>query len=103
MSSSKKVAELRRQAADRVVRAGQDQSTHSQIGRRGFLAGALASALTARALGGDSERGTAPKRYPDPDIIALDKRFEKYKIGNTPIQRLYTGLLWAEGPAWNGV
>ena len=32
----------------------------------------------------------------------LDKRF-KYKLGNTPIQRLYTGTLWAEGPAWNGV
>ena len=24
-------------------------------------------------------------------------------IGNTPIQRLHTGTLWAEGPAWNGV
>ena len=33
----------------------------------------------------------------------LDKRFAKYKIGNTPIQRLHTGMLWAEGPAWNGV
>ena len=32
----------------------------------------------------------------------LDKRF-KYKLGNTPIQRLYTGTLWAEGPAWNAV
>jgi len=32
----------------------------------------------------------------------MDKRF-KYKLGNTPIQRLYTGTLWAEGPAWNGV
>jgi gluconolactonase len=40
-------------------------------------------------------------RYPDPDIIVLDKRFAKYKIGNTPIQRLYTGMLWAEGPAWS--
>jgi gluconolactonase len=25
------------------------------------------------------------------------------KIGNTPIKRLHTGMLWAEGPAWNGV
>ena len=24
-------------------------------------------------------------------------------IGNTPIKRLHTGTLWAEGPAWNGV
>jgi gluconolactonase len=47
--------------------------------------------------------GKDPVRYPDPDIIALDKRFNKYKIGNTPIQRLHTGAMWAEGPAWNGV
>lgn len=46
--------------------------------------------------------GKTPVRYPDPDIVVLDKRFAKYKIGNTPIQRLYTGTLWAEGPAWNG-
>lgn len=49
--------------------------------------------------------GALPMRYPDPDIIALDPRFDKYKLGNTPVQRLYhhPGMLWAEGPAWNGV
>jgi gluconolactonase len=47
--------------------------------------------------------GHNPVRYPDPDINTLDKRFKKYAIGNTPIQRLYTGALWAEGPAWNTV
>jgi gluconolactonase len=41
-------------------------------------------------------------RYPNPDVISLDKRF-KYKLGNTPIVRLYRGTLWAEGPAWSGV
>lgn len=46
--------------------------------------------------------GRQPVRYADPDVIALDKRFEKYKINNTTIQRLWTGALWAEGPAWNG-
>ena len=24
-------------------------------------------------------------------------------VGNTPIRRLHTGTLWAEGPGWNGV
>lgn len=47
--------------------------------------------------------GANPVRYPDPDILVLDPRFAKYKLGNTPIQRLHTGTLWAEGPAWNGV
>lgn len=41
-------------------------------------------------------------RYPNPDVVVLDKRF-KYKVGHTPILRLYRGTLWAEGPAWNGV
>ncbi len=47
--------------------------------------------------------GQNPLRYPDPDIIALDPRFNPYILFNTPIQRLHTGTLWAEGPAWNGV
>src|SRR5689334_6065573 len=47
--------------------------------------------------------GQQPVQYPDPDIIALDNRFRRYIIGNTTIKRLYTGTLWAEGPAWNGV
>jgi gluconolactonase len=41
-------------------------------------------------------------RYPNPDVMVLDKRF-KYKLGNTPIVRLYRGTMWAEGPAWSGV
>jgi gluconolactonase len=69
-----------------------------QSTRRAFL-GAVAGAAAA------AERdwtGARPVRYPDPDIVVLDKRFAKYKIGNTPIRRLHTGMLWAEGPAWNG-
>ena len=68
----------------------------------GLAAGAIllphASAETPRDW-----TGKTPTRYPDPDIVVLDKRFAKYKIGNTPIQRLHTGMLWAEGPAWSGV
>lgn len=81
-------------------------SSTAPLGRRSFLA-AAATAATA-ALGRDlfaRDYGphAQPVRYPDPDIVELDKRFKKYKIGNTPIQRLHTGMLWAEGPAWNGV
>ncbi len=43
-----------------------------------------------------------PERYPDPDVIALEPAFEKLIQGNAPIRRLHTGMLWAEGPAWNG-
>ena len=47
--------------------------------------------------------GQTPLQYPDSDVVALDNRFRRYMVGNTPIKRLHTGTLWAEGPAWNGV
>jgi gluconolactonase len=47
--------------------------------------------------------GQNPLSYPEPDVVALDPRFDQYVVWNAPIQRLYTGSLWAEGPAWNGV
>lgn len=47
--------------------------------------------------------GANPVRYPDPDIITLDPRFRQCVQFNAPLQRLHTGTLWAEGPAWNGV
>ena len=61
--------------------------------------------MAATALGRDYGPGTQPVRYPDPDLVELDPRFKAYKLGNTPIQRLYhdPNMLWAEGPAWNGV
>ena len=69
--------------------------------RRAFLTASatFAAGVFARDFGHDAP----PVRYPDPDIIALDPRFNKYKLGNTPIQRLHTGTLWAEGPAWSNV
>ena len=71
------------------------------LDRRTFLAGAAAAAAASAQTPRDWS-GRNPTRYPDPDIKSLDKRFDKYKLGNTPIQRLHTGTLWAEGPAWNG-
>ena len=75
----------------------------SGIARRGFLGVMGACAAVGVSKAERDWSGKNPVRYPDPDLIVLDKRFNKYKIGNTPIQRLYTGALWAEGPAWNGV
>lgn len=42
-----------------------------------------------------------PTAYPDPDILVVEPRFRQLIVGNTPIQRLWTGSLWAEGPAWS--
>ena len=82
-------------------------------GRRSFLlAAAGAAALVPAAAqqpalsGAPTPRNWSldqPIQYPDPDVVALDNRFRRYIVGNTTIQRLYTGTLWAEGTAWNGV
>ncbi len=76
--------------------------------RRTFLATTLTSAagaVLARPSAADDRdwSGARPVRYPDPDVVVLDPRFQKYKIGNAAIQRLYTGTAWAEGPAWSTV
>jgi gluconolactonase len=76
------------------------------IDRRAFLgvASALAAitAMTPAAFARNFGPEAEPQRYPEPDVVALDKRF-KYKLGNTPILRLYRGTMWAEGPAWSAV
>jgi len=77
------------------------------LDRRSFLKTAVttaAGALLAPALPA-AERdwsGQKPVRYPDPDIVVLDPRFEKYRQFNAAIERLWTGARWAEGPVWFG-
>ncbi len=68
--------------------------------RRAFLTTLIGSASTS--LLARDWSGQTPERYPDPDVIALEPAFGKYIQGNSPLRRLHTGLLWAEGPAWNG-
>jgi gluconolactonase len=50
----------------------------------------------------DFSPGASPVTYPDPDLITIDPAFNALRLGNTPIQRLWTGGLWMEGPAWCG-
>ena len=103
------------------------KQTTPGLARRDFLTAAAAVAVGAHAAGaqdkkavqrlvlqlnGSSPTGRArygkdapPVRYPDPDVVVLDDRFKKYKLGNSAIRRVYHSkdMLWAEGPAWNGV
>jgi len=67
--------------------------------RRSFLS-AAAALVPAAAQTPRDWSGRETVRYPDPDIVSLDRRFDKYKIGSAVIERLYTGARWAEGAAW---
>lgn len=90
-----------------MMTSAQANEVESSVPRRSFLT-AAAGALTlaaGRAMARDYGPDAPPVRYPEPDVVALDKRFKKYYLANSPIQRLYHSnkMLWAEGPAWNGV
>jgi len=42
-----------------------------------------------------------PSIYPDPDVIVVDPSFNQVRRAIAPIQRVWTGALWAEGPTWS--
>jgi gluconolactonase len=44
----------------------------------------------------------APTTYfTDPDVLSIQPAFDGLRQPNAPIQRLWTGALWSEGPAWS--
>ena len=50
-----------------------------------------------------SANGAPTTYFTDPDVLTIDGSFDGLRQPNAPIQRLWTGALWAEGPAWNSV
>jgi gluconolactonase len=94
------------QFQDLIPRLKTEFEVSGSLARRGFLAGTIGAAalgaMSPHARARDFGPGVEPSRYPEPDVVVLDQRF-KAKVGNTPIQRLWTGALWTEGPAWNEV
>src|SRR5260370_10104387 len=69
--------------------------------RRSFLSAGIGAAIIApRAANAQRDwSGKDPVRYPDPDIIVRAKRFSKYKIRNTRLQRRDTRTRRSEAPA----
>ena len=65
-------------------------------------AGPAAPPSTVTSPPRDFSPGGAPTTYfTDPDILSVDPLFNSYRQPNSAIQRLWTGTLWSEGPAWN--
>ena len=93
--------------------------------RRRFVEaiGAAAAAALPRAAGAQQARAqtpgppstvTTPPRdfspnappttyFTDPDVLTIEPAFDGVRQPNAAIQRLWTGALWSEGPAWNSV
>src|SRR5687768_3956577 len=107
-TSSEQPMQSNKNLATPGVRLSREPERSDGLPRRSFLAaiaGTTAAVITRSALGRDYGPDAPPVRYPEPDVVVLDKRFEAYKLGNSPIQRLYhsQNMLWAEGPAWSAV
>jgi gluconolactonase len=100
------------------------QNSGGGVSRRtlvaGLAAGAGAIALGARDARAAGDMGpvappstvTSPPRdfgpngppnvyFTDPDVLTVDPSFDGLRQPNAPIQRLWTGALWSEGPAWS--
>src|SRR5437016_5205854 len=76
-----------------------NNSEPHRLGRRSFLA--LAAAAPALSQTQRDWTNNQPVRYPDPDIVAVDRSFARYMMFNSVIYRHYVGCRWAEGPAWS--
>src|SRR3954466_6504024 len=65
-----------------------------------MMAGAAAAAMTAvpRAFA----EWQPSQRYPDPSIKIIDPGFARYRIAQTKVERIATGMRWCEGPVWFG-
>jgi len=67
-----------------------------------MLAVTGAAAIVTSARGAIASDFQPAMRYPDPAVEILDPSFEKYRLSLVAVERVATGLRWAEGPAWFG-
>ncbi len=73
--------------------------------RRAFLTRSATAAAAVASTPFTLSRGRNDQpvvRYPDPAVVTLDPRFDKYRQNNAAVERLWTGARWAEGPVFFG-
>ena len=98
---------------DSVISRRELLKTAGAVAGATALAPLVAAAQTVGQIGPPSTVTNPPRDFgpnappttyfSDPDILAVDPQFNALIQPNTSIKRLWTGALWAEGPAWNGV
>src|SRR3954469_827581 len=64
--------------------------------RRAMLGAGMLAPLALPALAQEVSR------YPDPAVQVLDPSFNRYRLLQASVERLWTGARWSEGPAWFG-
>jgi gluconolactonase len=68
--------------------------------RRTFLAAGASSTLAF--VSQIRAEWTPSERYPDPAVRIIDPSFAKYRLNLAKVERIASGLRWAEGPVWFG-
>jgi gluconolactonase len=63
-------------------------------------AGFVSEAASGAAQTGDLWQPSP--RYPDPRVRVLDPSFVPYRLSLAKVERIATGMRWAEGPVWFG-
>src|SRR4051794_9968754 len=71
------------------------------INRRKFLAHGVGVAALAEVPRAFADWQSS-QRYPDPLVRIIDPSFAKYRLSLAKVERLATGMRWAEGPVWFG-
>jgi gluconolactonase len=83
-----------------------DEDQTNDASRRSFLKKSFAcsAAVAAGSLLPALARATEPlnARYPDPAVEVLDESFLNLRLFNASVEKLASGLRWAEGPVWFG-
>jgi gluconolactonase len=68
-------------------------------GRRKLLMG-LSGILAASLVRAQSFEFKPNQRYPDPAVFILDPSFTKYRLHNSTLEQVSTGMRWVEGPTY---
>jgi gluconolactonase len=71
------------------------------MNRRTFLAAGSGIAALTAVPDGRADWQPSP-RYPDPLVRVIDPSFAKYRLNLARVERIATGMRWAEGPVWFG-
>src|SRR5215207_1182991 len=71
------------------------------MNRRTFLAAGTAAGALAAAPRVRADWQPSP-RYPDPLVRVVDPSFARYRLNLAKVERIATGMRWAEGPVWFG-
>jgi gluconolactonase len=72
------------------------------MNRREFLVSGGAVAALAAVPRVFAQQWEPSPRYPDPLVKIIDPAFGKYRLGLAKVERIATGMRWAEGPVWIG-